>query len=61
MTTLEEVLKIHQIMIAEFGGSNGLRDRRGLESALARPYMTFDQQELYPTAIDKAAAILGRA
>jgi len=29
----------------------------GLESALSRPYQTFDGQDLYPAAVDKAAAI----
>jgi death-on-curing protein len=28
-----------------------------LEASLARPYATFDQKELYPTSIDKAAAV----
>ena len=28
-----------------------------MESALARPYATFDQKELYPDVIDKAAAL----
>ncbi|GAB5465653.1 MAG: hypothetical protein Kapaf2KO_10890 [Candidatus Kapaibacteriales bacterium] len=29
-----------------------------LESALARPYQTFDNIDLYPTAIEKSAALL---
>jgi death-on-curing protein len=29
-----------------------------LNSAINRPYQTFDGKELYPTTIDKAAAIL---
>lgn len=28
-----------------------------MESAINRPYQTFDGQELYPEAVDKAAAI----
>jgi death-on-curing protein len=28
-----------------------------LESALARPFSTFDNQDLYPNAVEKAAAI----
>src|SRR5215217_7755987 len=35
-----------------------IRDRGILESALNRPYATFDKNELYPHATDKAAAIL---
>ncbi len=56
--TIEEVLNIHQILIERFGGSAGVRDYKALEAAISRPYSTFDQQELYPTEVDKAAAIL---
>jgi len=52
--TVEE---IHNILIDKFGGSKGIRDTGSLLSALARPYATFDQQELYPKTIEKAAAI----
>jgi death on curing protein len=57
MRTVKDVEHIHYVLIDEFGGSNGIRDINGLEAALARPYATFDQQELYPTAVEKAAAI----
>lgn len=58
MLGLSEVQKIHSILIEKFGGLNGVRDIELLESALGRPYVTFDGKELYPTVIDKAAAIL---
>ena len=48
---------LHNILIDKFGGSKGLRDEGSLLAALARPYATFDKQELYPTAVEKAAAI----
>lgn len=35
--TTDEVLAIHEALIAEFGGPNGIRDRGLLESALYRP------------------------
>ena len=57
MITLHEVEVIHEILIERFGGSNGIRDRNLLESAINRPYQGFGHQELYPGAIDKAAAI----
>ena len=57
MITLREVESIHEILIDKFGGSNGIRDRGILESAINRPYQTFDQIELYPLPVDKAAAI----
>jgi len=58
MISENEALEIHSILIERFGGSNGLRDKALLKSALNRPLQTFDGQQLYPTAIDKAAAIL---
>lgn len=57
MITLQEVESIHDILIEKFGGSKGTRDRGILESAVNRPYQTFDQIELYPRPVDKAAAI----
>ena len=41
----------------ETGGSVGIRDLGLLESALARPQAIFDGEDLYPTIIDKAAAL----
>lgn len=58
MISEKEVLEIHSILIERFGGSHGIRDQELLDSALNRPYQTFDGKELYPTPIDKAAAIL---
>ncbi len=57
MIDINEVTKIHDILIEKFGGAKGIRDKGTLESAINRPYQTFDGQELYPTPIDKGAAI----
>ena len=57
MIDIKTVEQIHGILIDEFGGSKGIRDMAGLEAALARPYMTFDQMDLHATSVDKAAAI----
>lgn len=57
MISLEEVEVIHKLLISKFGGSQGIRDLPLLESAINRPFQTFDQMELYPTPIDKAAAL----
>ena len=58
MTDISEAEKIHAILIDKFGGSKGVRDANLLESALHRSFATFEQTELYPDPIDKAAAIL---
>ena len=57
MIDLKTVIEVHTESIDNFGGSEGVRSWEGLESAIARPYMTFDSVELYPHAEDKAAAI----
>lgn len=57
MIARSEAIAIHEILIERFGGTKGLRDSGALESALSRPYLTFDQKELYPTPAGKAAAI----
>lgn len=57
MIELSIVESIHNILIDKFGGSKGIRDLGSLQAALARPKATFDQNELYPETIDKAAAL----
>ncbi len=58
MIDIHDVELIHQILIEKFGGGKGIRDRKLLESALARPFQTFDKKDLYVTPIEKAAALL---
>ena len=57
MTDVNEALKIHRVLIEKFGGASGVRDMNALQSAIGRPFVTFDNKELYPKAIDKAAAL----
>jgi len=54
----EQVLFIHARLIAETGGSHGVRDLSRLESAVMLPQATFDGKELYPDLFLKAAALL---
>jgi death-on-curing protein len=58
MISLEEALAIHAELIEATGGSHGVRDRGGLEAALARPYATFGGVDMYPDPVAKAAAML---
>ena len=53
----EKVLLLHQLMIAETGGSAGIRDYNLLDAALEGAFITFDGKELYPTKEEKAAKI----
>lgn len=58
MITVEDVLEIHTAVISKFGGADGVRDLNALESALARPFQTFNGQELNNSIFEKAAALL---
>lgn len=56
--TLEDVLHLHEEIIAETGGSPGVRDVGSVDSAVANPSRTFGGADLYPTLVDKAAILL---
>ncbi len=58
MINLQEVIHVQEVLIDKFGGIKGVRDLPLLESALARPFQTFDQKDLYPTPIEKSAALI---
>lgn len=58
MISVSEAIHIHDLLITRFGGASGIRDVGLLESALARPFQTFDGEELYPEPIEKAAAVI---
>jgi death on curing protein len=57
MIDVDEVIRIHDILIDEFGGSKGIRDIKLLDSAINRPFQTFDTKDLYPSPVEKSAAI----
>ena len=54
MISRDEVLAIHDILLSRFGGRQGVRDEGLLDSAINRPFQTFDGKELYPSAIDNS-------
>lgn len=55
--TTGQVILLHQDLIAETGGVDGLRDEGLLDSALNMPFQTFDGQPLYPSVQQKAARL----
>ncbi len=57
MIPFDIVIFLHNLLIDEFGGSKGIRDKGALEAAINRPFATFGGQDLYPSTIEKAAAI----
>ena len=58
MISLKLAKELNEIIAKASGGSAGIRDEGSLLSALNRPFQTFDGQDLYPTAIEKSAAIV---
>lgn len=56
--SVDQILYFHRLQIEAFGGSAGLRDRGLLESAAARPQMTFGGEDLYPDLAAKAGALM---
>ena len=58
MIPFKEVELLHRILIDKFGGSHGIRDKAALESAISRPFQTFDGNDLYPSVFEKAASLI---
>ena len=55
--TLGEVVDLHRRLLQASGGASGVRDFGALESAIAQPKATFGGVDLYPTIVEKAAAL----
>jgi death-on-curing protein len=55
--TLEQIIHLQKRLIDRFGGTHGVRDIVLIESAISRPFHTFDGVELYPDNINKISAI----
>lgn len=55
--SIAQVLHLHALQTARFGGSRRLRDRGALEAAVARPQATFGGEDLYDDVAAKAAAL----
>ena len=54
---LGEVVELHRRLLEATGGASGIRDFGALESAIAQPKSTFGGVDLYPTLVEKAAAL----
>ena len=53
----EQILMLHTQLIAQTGGSDGVRDYNLLESAIETPFQSFGGEELYPTIQSKGARL----
>ncbi len=55
--TLAEIVDLHRRLLQASGGAPGIRDLGALEAAVAQPKTTFGGADLYPTLVEKAAAL----
>ncbi len=53
----EQIVALHDELIAETGGDTGLRDEGLLESALNAPFQSFGNVEPFPSIQQKAARL----
>ena len=53
----DDVIALHSKIIKKTGGIDGIRDRSGLEAAVAAPLQSFGGEDFYPTTIDKIARL----
>ena len=58
LLTVDEIIGLHTKLISKTGGSDGLRDRGLLESAVYSAQTSFGDEELYPTTTEKAARLM---
>ncbi|MBQ2691028.1 MAG: hypothetical protein IJF53_02615 [Clostridia bacterium] len=56
--SVEEIIELHAKMVSRTGGSAGLRDIGLLESAVYSAQAAFGDEEVYPTAEEKAARLM---
>ena len=52
-----QVILLHERLIEATGGGDGIRDDGMLDSALANPFQSFGDEELYPSIQAKAAQL----
>lgn len=55
--TEKQIISIHSSLIKATGGSDGVRDKALLDSALESPFQTFDGVDIYPALLQKAARL----
>lgn len=55
--TKEQVILLHTQLIEQTGGTDGIRDKSLLDSALSAPFQSFGEIEPYPSLYQKAARL----
>lgn len=52
-----QILMLHQQLVEQTGGFDGVRDDGLLDSALSAPFQSFDSTDVYPSLQQKAARL----
>jgi len=52
-----QILNMHKMLIAQTGGTDGIRDHNLLDSAVNGAFQTFDKIDIYPSLEEKAAKL----
>lgn len=55
---LPEILFFHTVSIAQYGGSEGVRDKEGLLAAIECPWQASSGEEHFPSPFEKAPALM---
>lgn len=55
--TCSQIEKMHQMLIHETGGADGIRDKALLDSAINAPFQTFGGEDLFQSTREKAARL----
>lgn len=53
----EQIIKLHEELVLETGGTGGIRDEGLLESAINAPLQSYDNIELFPSIQQKGARL----
>ncbi len=55
--SLQQIINLHHMLIAQTGGIDGVRDNGLLESAINSPFQSFGGEYIYSTLPEKAARL----
>lgn len=55
--TKEQIMKMHDQLVARFGGEKGIREEGLFDSAVMTPFQSFGGTDLYPSVEEKAARL----
>lgn len=55
--TKDQIIMLHAQLIKETGGMDGIRDEGLLDSAILSPFQSFDDNDLYPSVLEKGARL----